>query len=98
MIECTSMVSYSIMVNEELKRLINWLGDFDKKSQLFIIGVKCLNALINQIAIIGNICGISISKGGPKITHLFLPNDNLLFWKSTLKDSQKIQEILSKYE
>ena len=36
----------------------------DKKSQLFIIGVKCLNALINQIARIGNICGISISKGG----------------------------------
>ena len=60
--------------------------------------MKCLNALINQIARIGNICGISISKGGLKITHLFFANDNLLFWKSALKDGQKIQEILHKYE
>uniref|UniRef100_A0A2N9F204 Reverse transcriptase domain-containing protein n=1 Tax=Fagus sylvatica TaxID=28930 RepID=A0A2N9F204_FAGSY len=42
--------------------------------------------------------GVSISRGGPKITHLFFADDSLLFCKATTADVERIQGILSQYE
>ena len=36
--------------------------------------------------------------GSPKITHLFFPNDSLLFCKAERQKSQTLVEILERYE
>ena len=46
----------------------------------------------------GEIQGFSLSRNGPKITHLFFADDCLLFCRSTLEECKKIQELLSLYE
>ena len=42
--------------------------------------------------------GVSISRGGPKITHLFFADDSFLFCKATTGDVNRIQGILTQYE
>ena len=42
--------------------------------------------------------GFSLCKHGPKISHLFFADDNLLFCRARVEDVIKIQEILGKYE
>ena len=46
----------------------------------------------------GELQGVSISRGGPKLTHLFFADDSLLFCKATAQDVTRIQDILNEYE
>ena len=46
----------------------------------------------------GYIHGFSISRRGPKLTHLFFADDCLLFCRSTLTECDKIKELLALYE
>ena len=39
-----------------------------------------------------------ICRNGPKLTHLFFADDNLLFCRATTHDCQKVMDILSSYE
>ena len=46
----------------------------------------------------GEIQGFSLCRNGPKLTHLFLADDCLIFCRSTLDECNKIQELLDYYE
>ena len=101
--ECITIVSYSILVNGEPKGLIKpsrGLRQGDSFSPyLFLFCVKGLNAIIRRVVMNGEIQGFSICRNGPKITHFFfLVDDCLLFCRSTLEECEKIQELLSYYE
>uniref|UniRef100_A0A2N9GXY5 CCHC-type domain-containing protein n=1 Tax=Fagus sylvatica TaxID=28930 RepID=A0A2N9GXY5_FAGSY len=57
-----------------------------------------LHSLLQQAKNEGNIRGVSISRRGPKLTHLFFANDSLLFCKATTNEIMCIQDILTEYE
>ena len=100
--ECISTISYSILVNGEPHGYIKpsrGLRQGDRLSPyLFLLYAEGLHSLIQKEKIIGTLKGVFISRGGPKITHLFFADDSLLFCKATTDDVNRIQGILSQYE
>ena len=102
MMECITTVSYSILVNGEPHGFIKpsrGLRQGDPLSPyLFLFCAEGLNSLIQKAKHAGDLQGVAISRGGPKITHLFFADDSLLFCKATIHDVSCIQSILKEYE
>lgn len=100
--ECITTVSYSILVNGEPKGMIKpsrGLRQGDPlPPYLFLFCAEGLNAILKQAADVGEIQGFSISRRGPKLTHLFFTDDCLLLFRSSLEECEKIQELLAIYE
>ena len=101
-LECISIVSYSILANREPKGDImpsRGLRQGDPLSPyLFLLCSEGLNRMLQQVASNDRIRGFSLCKRGPKISHLFFADDNLLFCRASMADLQEIQDILSLYE
>ena len=99
---CVKTVSYSIMVNGEPTRMIHpkrGLRQGDPLSHfLFLLCTEGLHALIKNSARNGEIKGFSLCKRGPKLTHLFFADDNLLFCRSTVEDCTIVLKLLCEYE
>ena len=102
MTECISTVSYSILVNGEPHGYIQpsrGLRQGDPLSPyLFLLCAEGLHSIIQKARMDGDIQGISLCRGGPKVTHLFFADDSLLFSKATPRACETIQGILSQYE
>ena len=99
---CVKTVSYSIMVNGEPTRMIHpkrGLRQGDPLSHfLFLLCTEGLHALIKNSARNGEIKGFSLCKRGPKLTHLFFADNNLLFCRSTVEDCTIVLKLLCEYE
>ena len=102
MTECISSVSYSILINEEPHGNIQpsrGLRQGDPLSPyLFLLCAEGLHSLIKKAESNGDMQGVSLCRGGPKITHLFFADDSLLFTKATTTACEKILSILRQYE
>jgi hypothetical protein len=102
LMECVSTVSYSILVNDDPYGYIKpsrGLRQGDPFSPyLFLLCAEGFNSLIEKEKTVGTLQGVSISRGGPKISLLFFADDSLLFCKATTSDVTRIQDILSQYE
>ena len=95
--ECIRTISYSILVNGEPKGLINptrGIRQGDPLSPfLFLLCTKGLHNLITKAVRAKEINSFSLCKRSLKLTHLFSPDDNLLFCKANPKNV----EMCSKY-
>lgn len=38
--------------------------------------------------------GIAVSRGGPKLSHLFFADDSLIFCKASMEECNELQKIL----
>ena len=99
---CVTTVSYSILVNGELKGMIIptrgiWQGDH-LSPFLFLFCTEGLHGLISQVAHNGDIHGFQLCRRSPKLTHLLFANDSLLFCKSDIDECQRVLDILGVYE
>jgi hypothetical protein len=102
MMECISTVSYSILINGEPHGYIKpsrGLRQGDPLSPyLFLLCAEGLHSLLQRAKNARDIHGVSISRSGPKLTHLFFVDDSLLFCKATTNEIRCIQNILTEYE
>jgi hypothetical protein len=102
MMECISLVSYSILINGSPQGLLKptrGLRQGDLLSPyLFLLCTEGLHGLLHQAANNELIQGISLSRGGPQLTHLFFADDRLLFCRARRDECETLLNILSQYE
>lgn len=55
-------------------------------------------ALIEDAAVRGQVEGLQVARGAPKVTHLFFVDDNLLFTKADLVSATTLRKVLKDYE
>ena len=100
--EYVHTVSYSILVNGEPKGLITPTRGIRQEDPLspflFLLCTEGLHGLITKAARAKEINSFSLCKRGPKLTHLFFANDNLLFCKANPQECGNVFKILSEYE
>ena len=100
--ECVTIVTYSPLVNGEPSGYIQpkrRLRQGDPLSPyLFLICTEGLSALLRKAERDSLIHGVAISRGGPRVSHLFFANDSLIFCRATATDCVTLQNILNKYE
>ena len=103
---CVSTVTYSIKINGVPRgHIIPFRGirQGDPLSPyLFLSCAKGLFALIQSAVDRGQMEGVKICRGGPRLSHFFFffffADDSLFFCKATLEECDELQRLLGVYE
>ena len=102
MMACITTASYSVLINGQPHGHITptrGLRQGDPLSPyLFLMCTEGLHGLINKAATNGSICGVSLCRNGPKLTHLLFADDSLIFYRAKEEECQTLLEVLAKYE
>ena len=102
LLTCISTVTYFILINGKPHghivpsrglRQANPLSPY-----LFFLCAEGLFALIKKGVGDGQLEGISVCRGGTKLSHLFFTNDSLIFGKASLQECDSLQRIIQVYE
>ena len=65
---------------------------------LFTLCAEGLSSLIKSSVANGDLKGVAVCRGGPKLSHLFFADDSLIFCKASLAECAALQRILKVYE
>lgn len=99
---CVKTVSYSVLVNGEPQGMIQPSRGIRQGHPLspflFLLGTEGLHGLIQRATRNGDFRGFSLCKRGPKLTHLFFADNNLLFCRANKTEYEKVLQVLAKYE
>jgi hypothetical protein len=98
---CVTTASYAILVNGEPKGYIKpkrGLRQGDPLSPyLFLLCAEGLSALFRKAKRDSLIKGISICRGGARISHLFFADDSIIFCKANIANCAALQDVLNVY-
>ena len=102
MMECVQTVSYFVLINGEPREYFHpskglCQGDLIYP-YLFLLCAEGLNVLFAQVSQTKTIQGLSISRGGPQLTHIFFADNSVLFCRANMQKCNAILEILRKYK
>lgn len=99
---CITFVSYFVLLNEQPIGYIKpdcGVRQGDPLSPyLFLMCAMGLQSLLHKAEVEGHIQGEDICWNGPRVSHLFFANDNVLFCRAKEEECQKILDILAIYE
>uniref|UniRef100_A0A2N9HCL8 Reverse transcriptase domain-containing protein n=1 Tax=Fagus sylvatica TaxID=28930 RepID=A0A2N9HCL8_FAGSY len=102
MMTCVRTTSYSVLLNGETRGYIKpsrGIRQGDPLSPyLFLLCAEGLSALLRQAGRERRINGVSICRGGPKISHLLFADDSLLFYDASTEECSRLMEVLQTYE
>ena len=100
--KCVTTVTYAIRINGSPRGHIvptRGILQGDPLSPYpFLLCAEGLSALIKHFVAAGNLEGIAICRGGPKLSHLFFADYSLIFCKASLSKCNALQRILHLYE
>jgi hypothetical protein len=99
---CLSTVSYSILLNGVQSgnfTASRGIRQGDPLSPyIFLLCAEGLSSLLKEFERERKITGITASRGGPRLTHLFFANDSILFCQASSENCRALCEILQIYE
>jgi hypothetical protein len=99
---CVSTVSYSILVNgspSEHFTPTRGLRQGDPLSlYLFLLVAEGLSSLLSQAADEDRISGVPTSTRGIRPSHLFFPDDSLLFCRANFREWYSLMKVMQVYE
>nr|XP_027103208.1 uncharacterized protein LOC113724515 [Coffea arabica] len=100
--QCLSTVSYSFKINGDQKGFVTpkrGIRQGDPLSPyLFLICSEGLSNLLRRAEASKLISGISISRRGPSVSHLFFADDTLVFCKASPDQAEELMNVLVTYE
>lgn len=99
--KCVTTVSVQIAWNGEVSKEFPisqgiWQGD-PISPYLFVLCLKRLAHLINQVVANHSWRPIQLKKDGPKLSHLFFANDLTLFAEANMKQVEVISQCLDRF-
>ena len=87
---CVSSVTYSIRINGKPRVHIvptRGIRQGDPLSPyLFMLCAEGLSSLIRRAVENGDMEGLAVSRGGPRLSHLFFADDSLIFCKASMDE------------
>ena len=99
---CVTTPSFSILINGKPFGMIHpsrGIRQGDPLSPyMFLLCAEGFTALLNKAESEGQIKGISICRGAPKVMNLMFADDSLLFCQASRDEGETIAEILQTYE
>ena len=99
---CINTVTYGVCINGTLMGQIipsRGLRQGDPLSPyLFLLYAEGLSTTLHQSMQNKKLRGVSACRRGPKVSHLFFADDNLIFSQATVVESTEILRILKVYE
>ena len=100
--KCVTTITYAVRINGSPRGHIvptRGIRQGDPLSPyLFLLCAEGLSAFIKHSVTAGNLEGIAICRGGPKLSHLFFTDDSLIFCKASLSKCNTLQRIFHIYE
>jgi hypothetical protein len=100
--QCVVSVKYSVLINGnpvgEIRPSRGIRQGDPISPYLFIICAEAFSALISKAGNNGVISGVPTSPRGPKISHLFFADDNILFCKANGVEWRRLMKIIGTYE
>lgn len=102
LMQCITTVSYSYLVNDAVYGSVKPHRGIRKGDPLspyvFILCGEVLSGLCRNTDASGELKGVRVARGCPRVNHLLFTDDIMFFCKSSAANCNKLLKILSEYE